>query len=342
MRNFVALFAIVGLATSTFADVDPNSGIDFTRIGNTGNAAYQGPESDGAANGRGGVSYEYQIGKTEVTTAQWMEFYNAVISTHGPGSMSLPIRWGAGATGNPNQPFALLNANSGTWPVSGVSWRTAAYFCNWLHNNKQADLASLTNGAYDTSTFGYNGGVFTDQAAHHPNARYWIPTLDEWIKAAFYDPTKNGGVGGYWLYPNAADTPLTYGPPGQGQANSGFNLPGDAQFRIPLMSYDTASYYGMRDAAGGTREWTESILTAAGAPFRMVHGSGWATVGFTTDRINRTGALFPDSEGTIYGFRIAAAIPAPSTSGILLVMIGVLARRRRRSIHTCAEPLLQR
>ena len=30
------------------------------------------------------------------------------------------------------------------------------------------------------------------------NALYWIPTESEWYKAAYYDPSLNGGAGGYW------------------------------------------------------------------------------------------------------------------------------------------------
>ena len=88
-------------------------------------------------------------------------------------------------------------------PVGDISWRMAAIYANWLHNDKSTARSAFLNGAYDVSTFGYiNGDVATDQAAHHPSARYWIPTLDEMIKASNYDPNKpnlDGTTGGYWL-----------------------------------------------------------------------------------------------------------------------------------------------
>ena len=40
----------------------------------------------------------------------------------------------------------------------------------------------------------------------NPNADYFLPSDDEWYKAAYYDPTKNG-TGGYWQYPPKTDDP---------------------------------------------------------------------------------------------------------------------------------------
>jgi len=96
-------------------------------------------------------------------------------------------------------------------PVGDISWRMAAIYANWLHNDKSTARSAFLNGAYDVSTFGYiNGDVATDQAAHHPSARYWIPTLDEMIKASHHDlskPNLDGTTGGYWLYSNGSNQP---------------------------------------------------------------------------------------------------------------------------------------
>ena len=90
--------------------------------------------------------------------------------------------------------------------MNGITWRTAAKFSNWLHNDKASSIAALQDGAYDTSTFTTNPNqTFNDQLTHHPVAKFWIPTLDEWIKAAHYDPNRYGpGEGGYWEYKTAA------------------------------------------------------------------------------------------------------------------------------------------
>jgi hypothetical protein len=41
----------------------------------------------------------------------------------------------------------------------------------------------------------------------------FLPTENEWYKAAYYDPTK-GGTGGYWLYAVRADEVTADVPPG--------------------------------------------------------------------------------------------------------------------------------
>src|ERR1043165_6760728 len=71
--------------------------------------------------------------------------------------------------------------NAANVPVSGLNWRDAAYYCNWLSNGKPAQWAAIQDGAYDASTFAnLPGGGFSDQRAHNPGATFWIPTQDEW------------------------------------------------------------------------------------------------------------------------------------------------------------------
>lgn len=98
--------------------------------------------------------------------------------------------------------------NAGMIPVIGLNWRVSAMYCNWLHNGKQNTLESLQSGAYDVSTFHTNpDGTFTDQITRSPGATFWIPSLDEWIKAVHYDPNRYGpGKGGWWESPRQTGT----------------------------------------------------------------------------------------------------------------------------------------
>jgi len=41
------------------------------------------------------------------------------------------------------------------------------------------------------------------------NAYYFLPSEDEWYKAAYYDPNANGGAGGYWNYATGSDSAPT-------------------------------------------------------------------------------------------------------------------------------------
>lgn len=108
--------------------------------------------------------------------------------------------------------------NAAQMPVFGLTWHDAARFVNWLNNDKSSDLDALTHGAYDTSTFGQNpDGTITDQRTHDPDARFWIPTWDEWLKAAHYDP----GARTWNVWPNAADEQPVPGMPGVGTTSVG-------------------------------------------------------------------------------------------------------------------------
>ena len=81
-------------------------------------------------------------------------------------------------------------------PVGDISWRVAAMYCKWLHNDKRTDRAAFLNGAYDVSTFGY-----------------------------LYDLNKvnlDGSTGGWWKY---SITQPEYGPPGVNVNAMGFAGP---------------------------------------------------------------------------------------------------------------------
>ena len=346
----VALSAGLAAAQTQFF-TDPLSGAEFSRIGAVNNAAYGGvdPFNIGVT-GRGSVGYAYSIGRFEVTTAQWVEFYNAVLAR--PDAISFPAQtlwtptvWGAvrdtSYTGpgtryrvNPNV------ANAAMLPVGGISWRTAAIYCNWLHNNKSTDASAFLSGAYDVSTFSGGFPTFTDQASRSAGARYWIPSWDEWMKAAHFDPNRpnsDGSTGGWWLYPHMSDLAPTYGPPAgfpggsaANQANSGFNTPDDVEYRIPLGAYaNVQSPWGLFDVAGGTAEWTETIYTLQGRMSRNTPGS--ARGEDAASAIFDVGSNQPQLPFSRQGLRIATSIPSPGTSLVLALLTCMSGLRRRRT-----------
>ncbi|MBX9736681.1 MAG: formylglycine-generating enzyme family protein [Phycisphaerales bacterium] len=332
------------LANGVQNRITTSYGIEFVTVGAAGNAGWSGT---GRANGRGGVDYDYRIGRFEVTTAQWVQFFNAAYSR--PQSEGLPHMlppdggfWGAQSDPNyqgPGQRWVVAPGQENR-PVGNISWRMAAMYCNWLHNDQRSDRAAFLNGAYDVSTFGYFGNIFTDQFTHDAGARYWIPTWNEWLKAAHFDPNRHGtGQGGYWNISNASDTPLLYGPPTNpfAQANAEFdedsrplNPLGIDPFSISLGAYpQTQSPWGLLDVAGGTWEWTEEVRTTFGNPTqRIFDGSAWTQTQFL-DEIQYGGSDFPSYSGIFSGLRIASAIPSPSASMALVGLLVVTMRRRR-------------
>jgi formylglycine-generating enzyme required for sulfatase activity len=242
--------------------------------------------------------------------------------------------WGAVGTipNNPGGHRWIVPAGRENIPVGDISWRTAAMFCNWLNAGQSSDRSAFLQGAYDTSTFGTINGVFTDQAAHSPGARYWIPTWDEWLKAAHWSPG-NPNHDGWYNYSNGSDSPHVYGPPGQGQANAGFDSPDP--FSIPLGSYPAVrSPWGLLDMAGGVEEWSETIRTLNdGTRGRVFDGSYWSETSFQAnlvDQVRTFGDEFPWVDTYNFGLRVASSIPSPSSCAAGFGALSILSARRRR------------
>lgn len=362
---FVTVAQLCGAGVAALhADVDALSGIDFVRIGAVGNAPWAGDGTPGdRAIGRGGVNYEYNIGRFEVNTAQWVEFMNAVYDRPAGDTIPHVLQtgfWGAASTtpinsANPAARRWTTPAGNEMRAVGGITWRTAAIYCNWLCNNKSLDQSAFMNGAYDVSTFGFEalpfGQRFTDQLAHTPGARYYIPTWDEWLKAAHYDPQKqnsDGSVGGWWTYSNGSDQPwIGARPSAGGTANFGFSGTGpNSPFIIPLGAYSGTSPWGLYDVAGATTEWTESVLTdGIGRRFRINDGSPWNSslgTSIADSLYTEYGDVVPNDPDLSFGFRLAMAIPAPSSLGLLFCCTVYTLKRRRSCGGFPCEPAYSR
>jgi formylglycine-generating enzyme required for sulfatase activity len=334
-RVLTVIAACACLATRADAGGAPSYDFQWATITDPGNVGYAGGPS-GQLAGRGSVDYAYRISRHELTSAQFLEFVNTFWN-----SAQIPLSaWFVGTSGiHPDLvgPYVLREdlPNAAMIPVVGLNWRVSAQYCNWLHNGKSSDPSSLLSGAYDVSTFGTNpDGTFTDQLTRSPGAKFWIPSLDEWIKAAHYDPNRYGpGKGGWWESPNGTDIPLVNGPPGIGQTSgAGSHNWASPPVYIPLGSYaDVQSPWGLWDVSGGAMEWTEEVIyePGFGPMFRVLDGShagsgqGWMGL----DQLWGTFGNGPESSGW-YGLRIAS-VPCPSAL-ISLPMLVFAAQSRRR------------
>jgi formylglycine-generating enzyme required for sulfatase activity len=210
-------------------------------------------------------------------------------------------------------------------------------FCNWLHNDKAATVDAIANGAYDTSTFGQNpDGTYTDQAAHHPDAKFWIPTLDEWMKAARFDPDRNGeGQGGWWSYPYMSDDlPIPGLPEEGGTTNGGYQAPDAfAEWDIPLGAYaDSMTAYGLWDTSGGAAEWIEDYFDFDGRDrrSRFYGGSSAGGTYIAADHTSVLMAVAPDNYGAFNGLRIASRVPGVGVTSVLFTFALSVATRRKR------------
>jgi hypothetical protein len=156
--------------------------------------------------GIGAVSYSFTISRFLITNNEYVEFLNNMASTDVfelyNSSMS-SSRGGITRSGSSGSYTYSVKANYGNKPANYISWFNAARYCNWLHNNKPSgnqDNNTTENGSYQLTG---NSGL----PLRNLNAKYFIPTSDEWVKAAFY---KGGGLdAGYWNYPTQNNTAPT-------------------------------------------------------------------------------------------------------------------------------------
>jgi formylglycine-generating enzyme required for sulfatase activity len=166
---------------------------NFASVGDQANSA--------DTTGYGAVNYSYQISKYQITQSQYVEFLNAVARTDTYGLYNTNM---SGVRGGITRTLAFgtytyaVKTNMGNKPINFVNWFSCARYCNWLHNGKPtgAQNASTTeNGAYAIS--GTN-------ATKLSGATYWIPTENEWYKAAYFSMNKSGSPG-YWKYATQSD-----------------------------------------------------------------------------------------------------------------------------------------
>ncbi len=341
--------ALAGVTTDP-----PSYDFQWAVVDHPFNQAYSGPDLFGLVSGRGRVDSVYRVSKLEITTAQWVEFVNTFTAQPSlPGNFALPEYWGAESVSFVTLPNGehryyyglqqVPGVDTGRSPVAGISWRQAAMYCNWLCNNKSSDLSAIMNGAYDVSTFGQNGPnnrYFTDQLTHTPGAKFWIPTLDEFLKAAYYDPNKAGeNQPGWWQYATTSDTAPISGPPGLGQTMAGVPFPPtggqyDANWLIPLGSYTSVtSPWGLWDVVGGGQEWLEDpYFIDGGHPSDRCVATSFV-MGPSVPEIGRGVTAYRPNSYYFTSLRIASVVPCPRV--ISLFILGVarvsLSLRKRES-----------
>ncbi len=178
--TLLAALATVSLVTPALAVVN----IGYVNVGNINNVA--------DSTGYGSVAYNYKIAKNETTIGQYAEFLNAVAKSdpyalYNPNMASITHIAGISRSGSIGSYAYSVIGSSVNKPITYVSWFDAARFCNWMHNGQGG--GSTETGAYTLN--GAMSGIYTKNAG----ATTWIPSENEWYKAAYYDATK-GGSGG--------------------------------------------------------------------------------------------------------------------------------------------------
>ena len=272
--------------------------MDWITVGNAGNAA--------DANGRGSVAYTYQIGKYEVTNAQYGAFLNAAAQTDSYGlynsNMSSLGIDRSGSSGSYSYSVTTALANR---PVEYVSWFDAARFANWMMNGQGS-------GSTETGAYTLNGAT-TGIIYANAGAQVYIPTDDEWYKAAYYNAANQT----YSFYPNGQNSITT------ADANYGLSV-GSA---TDVGSYTSdASFYGTFDQGGNVWEFTDAVSDGW---LRGRRGGGWNSAdGYLLSYLQNYNGD-PAQEFNYIGFRLAA-VPEPSSTLLTMLAGGVMLIRRKR------------
>lgn len=269
---FLACYVPIGssLGQDVFAMPDGHKSLELLLVGDEGNRA--------DTNGYGSVGYRYRISKYEITTAQWVAFLNHKGKSENDGGLwsndmdkelsGEGPRCEIKRSGQPGSFQYRVSEQYADRPVNHVSFLDACRFCNWLHNG-QGDGDTET-GAY--TLHGYWG---TDgrRIRRNPGARYFVPTEDEWYKAAYFDPAKPGGAG-YWKYPTRSDEKPNRDPQSSNAANFFLDEFLDPEcYFLKIGTFAKAvSPYGTLDQAGNVYEWAEDLK----APFlRTLRGGAY-------------------------------------------------------------------
>lgn len=311
--------------------------IDWVTIGDPGNAAQSAANRThsfgSGGDGYGAVADIFRISRNETTIAQYAAFLNAKATTdpynlYNPNMASNSTIAGISRSGTSGS-YSYSVIGTANRPITFLSWFDAARFTNWLNNGQ---------GSGDTETGAYtlNGATSGTAPARNtgPGVTVWIPTENEWFKAAYYDPTK-GGSGGYWLHANQSDKLTSNNMTVASAANYYDGNDAKDENGLPTNlsdagSYgtDSQNYYGLNDIAGNAWEWNDR--NAQSSSSRVLRGGAWSNSEFFL-RSSYRSLQDASYEDGFNAFRVAS-IPEPSAFALsLLASVAFLRRRSRRA-----------
>jgi formylglycine-generating enzyme required for sulfatase activity len=183
----------------------------------------------------------------------------------------------------------------------------------------------------------------TSAGPRHSGATVFIPTENEWYKAAYH---KDDGVtGNYWNYPtgasNGVSNDLIDPDPGNNATfrdfTGGYTI-GPPYYRTEVGAHEnSASAYGTFDQGGNVQEFNETVPES---DIRGIRGGSYFS-GDILGRWDRPVDMHSSDEFRDLGFRVATLastsqpVPALSAPGLLAMLlsvafVGTIALRPRR------------
>ena len=329
---------------------------ELVTVGNAGNAA--------DTTGYGAVAYEYQIGKYDVTIGQYTAFLNAVAATDTHDLYDLNMGTDlniagisrAGVSGS--YAYSVMNngGDSGNRPITYVNWSDAARFANWMANGTPSgaqDSSTTEDGAY-TMNSGGNRNTLNPNTGSAPT--FFIPSENEWYKAAYYSPLLSFNAGGYYTYATQSNT-----APGNvmsASINEANWAPGNVYAVTQSATYsrtqnyltsvgaftNSASFYGTFDQTGLVWQWTD--VTGSNGNHAIRGGNWEAGDAYYLSSAYHYVEPDPNYGDKYRGFRLAAPVAVPEPSPCVAVAatltIGYLGLRSRCTSGNCLMAYLGR
>jgi hypothetical protein len=302
----LAVFGTCKARADTFGTGANTFTIDLVTIGNPGNP----PDTAGDPNPAGSVPYIYRIGKYEIPE-------DAVRKANAQSALE-------------GHPLSItLDSRGPDKPATSLSWFEAAKFVDWLNTDTGNTAAYKFDSGGDFQLWAPSDpGYDANNLFRNKLAKYFLPSDNEWYKAAYYDPV----AGHYWQYPTGSDdAPITVAS-GTALGTAVWNQPFQ-QGPADVYLAGGPSPYGTVGQPGNVIEWEETELDLVNddpAAQRGARGGDWISSITPLDLSSafRNSAL-PGREPLNVGFRVAS-VPEPSTILLLAEFAALTMRRRSR------------
>jgi len=331
--GFLALFAMGAVLRAQSINMQ------YVTVGNPGNAAdpATGVYTDSGYEHFGSVGYTYNIGEYDVTDSQYCTFLNAVDPT-GANALYLYSPLADAEFGISVNQAAVSGSKYSVipgyanMPVVDVDYWDTLRFANYLDDgNTEAGAYTLIGGSTDEFGTPSNASSLLTNPQPNAGASVWLPSENEWYKAAYYNPA-NGTYSTYATQNNTAPGNII----GSGTNEANYYT-GNAYSVTQSSSDDSSqnyltavgsfsgspSYYGTFDQSGDVFNCNSTIVSA-NAP--VLHGGFWNSPSFALSSTARY-YFSQNYQGNAFGFRVAS-VPEPTSMVLMLAGVAGLGLMR--------------
>jgi hypothetical protein len=181
------------------------------------------PQAKPACQQVGGVKYRYGIGQLEVTVRQWVAFLNTVdprgrnkhhLYSADESSSAWP-KYGQidfSRSASRGRHYSVASPEWADKPYAFANFLRSARFVNSLYRGRLLSEHASSDAGFRYVTFRVRLSRRTEHGMYDMTKRaatrsrksgFVVPSQNEWIKAAYYDPS-GGGQYSYWKYPTNA------------------------------------------------------------------------------------------------------------------------------------------